>query len=82
MKHLAFSEAERSAMAIHSKDLLVRNRETLGGSTKVQTHLKLRDYYIKMMMTTMMIMRTIKTKDSTYRTIIACQLTWTVIFQP
>lgn len=60
-------------MVIHSKDLFLRKRETLGGSTKVQTHLKLRDHYINMaMMTMMIIMRTLKTKDSIYRTITEC----------
>lgn len=60
-------------MVIHSKDLFLRKRETLGGSTKVQTHLKLRGHYINMTMTTMMIiMRTLKTKDSIYRTITEC----------
>lgn len=61
-------------MVIHSKDLFLRKRETLGGSTKVQTHLKLRDHYINMtmMMMMMIIMRTLKTKDSIYRTITEC----------
>lgn len=59
-------------MVIHSKDLFLRKRETLGGSTKVQTHLKLRDHYINMTMTMMIIMKTLKTKDSIYRTITEC----------